>query len=326
MFSKNDIQSKNIIFVNILDGVKLNMSLGNIVIKDKKTDEVKTKVSYHKVFALFVIGNMSITSQLIESCKKHGVQLIFLKQNFRPYLSFGDIAEANYLLRYKQYHFSNDLDLARVIIGNKLFNQISTMKKIRNKSEEVQELIKKSDFLATKLKDIGSLSEMMGIEGNIAKNYFKVYLSHLDGWSGRKPRIKQDPYNVVLDIGYTMLFNFVECFLRLFGFDLYKGFCHQTWYKRKSLICDFVEPFRCIVDSQVRKSWNLKQFKKEDFGFKNAQYFLGRESSKAYSKILFTEISSYKLQIFEYVRKFYRAFMAEKALEEYPVFLYNKDS
>ncbi len=27
--------------------------------------------------------------------------------------------------------------------------------------------------------------------------------------------------NVTLDIGYSILFNFMECFIRMFGFDLY---------------------------------------------------------------------------------------------------------
>lgn len=33
-------------------------------------------------------------------------------------------------------------------------------------------------------------------------------------WNGRKPRIKSDYVNVVLDIGYTMLFNIVDACCR----------------------------------------------------------------------------------------------------------------
>ena len=32
-------------------------------------------------------------------------------------------------------------------------------------------------------------------------------------WLGRKPRVKSDYINAILDIGYTYLFNFVECCL-----------------------------------------------------------------------------------------------------------------
>ena len=37
-------------------------------------------------------------------------------------------------------------------------------------------------------------------------------------WNGRKPRIKSDYVNVVLDIGYTMLFNIVDAML---GYPFY---------------------------------------------------------------------------------------------------------
>ncbi|AEE87815.1 CRISPR-associated protein Cas1 [Francisella cf. novicida Fx1] len=323
MFSKNDIESKNIVFINIFDGVKLSLSLGNIVIKDKETDEVKTKLSVHKVLVLFIVGNMTMTSQLLETCKKNAIQLVFMKNSFRPYLCFGDIAEANFLARYKQYSVvEQDISLARIFITSKIRNQHNLVKSLRDKTPEQQEIVKKNKQLIAELENTTSLAELMGIEGNVAKNFFKGFYGHLDSWQGRKPRIKQDPYNVVLDLGYSMLFNFVECFLRLFGFDLYKGFCHQTWYKRKSLVCDFVEPFRCIVDNQVRKSWNLGQFSVEDFGCKNEQFYIKKDKTKDYSKILFAEIISYKLEIFEYVREFYRAFMRGKEIAEYPIFCY----
>ena len=327
MLSKNDIESKNIVFINILDGVKLSLSLGNIIIKDKETEEVKTKLSTHKVLAIFIVGNMTMTSQLLETCKKNAIQVVFMKSSLRPYINFGDIAEANYLVRYKQYtQAEQELKLAKVFIIAKTYNQHKLIKNLRNKTARQKEIVAKNTKLLDQLIEIQGLAEMMGIEGNIAKNFFTGYYGHLEDWKGRKPRIKQDPYNVVLDLGYSMLFNFVECFLRLFGFDLYKGFCHQTWYKRKSLVCDFVEPFRCIVDNQVRKSWNLGQFSRDDFGCKNEQFYIKKDKSKNYSKVLFAEIISYKLEIFEYVREFYRAFMRDKDIVDYPIFCYESRS
>ena len=323
MFSKDDINSKNIVFVNILEGIKLSLSLGNIVIKGKKTDEVKTKISTHKVLAIFIVGNMTITSQLLETCKKNAIHLVFMKSSFRAYLSIGDVAEANFLARYKQYNIhKQEIELAKIFIASKINNQHRLIKCLRNKTPEQKEIISKNQKLILGLENVSTLAEVMGIEGNIAKNFFKGFFGHLGNWQGRKPRIKQDPYNVILDLGYSMLFNFVECFLRLFGFDLYKGFCHQTWYKRKSLVCDFVEPFRCIVDNQVKKSWNLGQFSPEHFGCKNEQFYIKKDKAKDYSKILFAEIINYKLEIFEYVREFYRAFMRDKDIKEFPVFCY----
>ena len=46
--------------------------------------------------------------------------------------------------------------------------------------------------------------------------------------------MKSDVLNVTLDIGYSILFNFMESFIRMFGFDLYVGVFHRLWFKRKS--------------------------------------------------------------------------------------------
>lgn len=43
--------------------------------------------------------------------------------------------------------------------------------------------------------------------------------------------------------------------------DVYCGVLHTMFYMRKSLVCDVMEPFRAIVDEQVKKSLNLGQFK-----------------------------------------------------------------
>lgn len=77
--------------------------------------------------------------------------------------------------------------------------------------------------------------------------------------------MKTDPLNVTLDIGYSVLFNFIESFVRIFGFDIYVGVYHRTWFKRKSLICDLMEPFRCIIDHAILLAFNRKQFTIDDF-------------------------------------------------------------
>ena len=40
----------------------------------------------------------------------------------------------------------------------------------------------------------------------------------------------------------------------LHAMDVYCGVLHTMFYMRKSLVCDVMEPFRAIVDEQVKKS------------------------------------------------------------------------
>jgi len=161
------------------------------------------------------------------------------------------------------------------------------------------------------------------MEGNASKIYFKAYFEDI-GWNSRKPRAKIDELNSLLDIGYTFLFNFIESNLKIYGFDVYNGFYHRFFYQRKSLVCDLVEPFRCLVDKAVRDAFHLKKFNKEDFIQKNHQYILRINKNKKYTEVLFKDILENRDEIFLFIRDYYRFIMKEKSLEQFPVFAVKK--
>src|SRR5690606_320150 len=128
--------------------------------------------------------------------------------------------------------------------------------------------------------------------------------------------------NATLDIGYTMLFNYIECMLRLFGFDLYMGVYHQLWFRRKSLVCDLMEPFRCIIDHQIRKSLKYGTFKSSHFEKKKGAYYLKSEFRSVYTKAFFEAIIQHKQPIYRYIQSYYRCFMGRKSVANYPMFVY----
>lgn len=123
-----------------------------------------------------------------------------------------------------------------------------------------------------------------------------------------------------MDIGYNALFNFIDAILQVFGFDVYYGVLHTCFYMRKSLVCDIMEPMRPIVDWQIRKSINLKQFKQDDFVQVGKQYQLEYKKSTQYLQVFLEAILNYKEEIFVYVRDYYRSFMKNSPIEAYPVF------
>lgn len=151
------------------------------------------------------------------------------------------------------------------------------------------------------------------------KNFFEAFFQDLN-WSGRKPRIKSDCTNAALDIGYTILFNYMECFLRMYGFDLYIGVFHRNWFKRKSLVCDIMEPFRCIIDRTIRTSFNKKVFSEKDFIITKGTYRLRIDMNSKYSKTFFDALIKYKNEVFKYVQSYYRCFMQNKKTSNYPTF------
>ena len=309
MFTRKDIEMRSIFVINCLEERCFKVHQGELLLKDCKTDTTLTKFPFQKLLALFIIGHATITTPLIDKCKKHGVFIAVLKPNLRPVFTYGNDAEANYLLRERQYHHnSDDLSIPSLIVKNKILNQRRLLSDTRRKDALTLNAINCCDDAISLISNIKSFQELMGIEGWVAKEFFTAYFQDF-GWQQRQPRLKCDEINVTLDIGYTLLFNFIEAFTRMFGFDMYCGVYHRQWFKRKSLICDLMEPFRCIIDREVRKSFNLNHFKKEHFKKSKNEFILLREHNGLYYNTFFSSLVKYKTNIFLYIQSYYRHFM-----------------
>jgi len=321
MFTHKDIEYRTIFVINCLENRNLRVQGGELLLENTEDKKTLTKLPFQKILALFVIGHISITTPLIDKCNKNGVPLIVMKPNFRPVFFFSNTAEGNYLVRQKQYALDkNDLSIARVLVSNKLKNQLCLLEKTRLKSENVLIAKKQISKTLTIIDKVDEYDILMGYEGRMAKSFFNVYFEN-NNWKTRMPRTKIDPLNTTLDIGYTILFNYIEAFIRLFGFDPYIGVYHRLWFRRKSLVCDLMEPFRCIIENHVRKAYNTRQCTEEDFNLIKNQYFLKPQKNSVYSKIFYEALIEYKSEIFKYIRDFYRCFMQDKNQSDYPQFL-----
>ena len=324
MFTHKDIQYRTIFVINCIKGRNLRVRNGELLLEEdiEESDKTKTltKLPFQKILALFVIGNITITTPLIEKCHRYGVALIVVKPSFRPVFFWANSAEANYILHQRQYSLpKEDISIAKVIVRNKIMNQIAALRSTRRKDNITLEALKTMEISQSFITDICDYNSLMGIEGAAAKVYFKAFYQDQE-WHQRRPRTKCDALNATLDIGYTMLFNFVECFLRMFGFDLYVGVYHRMWFKRKSLVCDIMEPMRPIIDKAARTAWNKKQFSSKDFSIQKGEYILKRERNGEYCHVFFDAMIPYKTEVFKYVQSYYRCFMGCKSVIHYPIF------
>ena len=323
MFTHKDIEMRTIFVVNCIEHDRsLRVNSGELMLEELEGDKKKTltKFPFQKLLALFIIGHITVTTPLIDKCKKYGVALVVMKPNLRPVFFLANSAEANYLLRKKQFEYSTeDLSIAKCIVYNKVLNQKAALAKTRKKDSYTVDAIKQCDAALDTLPDIDEYNQLMGLEGTVAKTYFSAYYQN-QNWKGRHPRMKSDVLNVTLDIGYSILFNFMESFIRMFGFDLYVGVYHRLWFKRKSLVCDLMEPFRCIIDHATLLAFNRKQFSEKDFKLIKQEYHLKYENCADYYKVFYDELIAKKMDIFKFVQQYYRCFMGCKSVKEYPIF------
>ncbi len=317
MITAPDFNKKQIVFVLFNEGEKLAFSNDNLVVKNAD-GKIKFQCTCYRVFLVYIVGHCSLTSVIIQKAKKFGFFLALMTPGFRMYALIGAEKDGNTLLKKKQYQYE-ELDIAKHIIENKIQNQAAVLSLNRKPSEAVKETIEMLNTYSCKIPFVNTINELMAYEGLSSKLYFKNHFNNIC-WHGRQPRVKKDVVNSVLDIGYTLLFAFVDSLLSSYGFDTFCGVLHTQFYMRKSLVCDIVEPFRPLVDAQIKKSINLKQIKDDDFILINGQYKLKWEKSADYIQFLMKPIMDNKDDMFSYIQDYYRAFMKGLSADDFPLF------
>lgn len=312
-----DFQMKQIIIARLDDGEKISFQNDNVLIKDKD-GKVKLQSTCYRLFAIFLVGSASITTGLIQRARKFGFTIALFTYGFRLYEVIGGKREANTLLKKRQYDYDS-IDIAKHIIKNKIYNQIQVLKQERKHCDEFSASIAKMQSCVLAIDDCADIHSIMGYEGIASKIYFKIFFGEFS-WKMRIPRIKVDYINSILDIGYTILFEFMDAMLNIYGFDPYCGVLHTVFYMRKSLVCDIMEPFRVLIDKQIKKSLHLGQFKEDDFTIIEDKFQLKWEKSGLYTSVFLSAILARKEEIFYYIQQYYRCFMKQKEISLFPQF------
>lgn len=318
MLTAPDFKHKQIIFVFLSRGENISFKNDNIIIRNED-NKIKHQSSCYRLFTLFIVGHISVTSGLLERSKRFGFNIVFMNHNLKVYGIWANGAEGNVNLRKKQYLYDKS-EIAQKLVTNKIDQQIRALRKIRSRSNlknrAIEKLMAQKNYLLT---NNFELNELLGIEGTAAKIYFQSLFEDFN-WQARRPRTKQDITNCLMDIGYNLLFCLIEGLLLVYGFDVYVGVYHRQFFQRKSLVCDLVEPFRPIIDFTIYKAYRLDQIKEEDFSLIQNQYNLFGKNATPYVNLFLENIIKNKNEIFLYIQAYYRSVMKNDEINNFPFF------
>ena len=95
---------------------------------------------------------------------------------------------------------------------------------------------------------------LRGIEGTISRYYFETInhiLPETYRFDVRSRQPATDLFNALLNYAYGILYRKIETALSKAGLNPYIGFMHRDEHKRKSLVFDFIEPFRVEADRVI---------------------------------------------------------------------------
>jgi CRISPR-associated protein Cas1 len=244
------------------------------------------------VSQVVLFGNVTVTAPAASLLLKRQIEVVFLSIHGRYKGRLQPECSRTVDARRRQYLSAEDpafcLTLARALICGKMHNTAQFCLRQRHRPTTLEDGLSKLQRLERQALQAGHLDVLRGYEGTAAAVYFAVYRQFLKqdlGFTCRVKRPPTDPVNVLLSLGYTLLFNNVHSIVNLVGLDPYRGFFHSDRPGHAALVSDLMEEFRpLIVDSVVLWVINRHIITWEDFTGRGEGLTFRQEGVKKFLK------------------------------------------
>ncbi|MEL6393124.1 MAG: CRISPR-associated endonuclease Cas1 [Bacteroidota bacterium] len=234
-------------------------------------------IAARKVKSIVLTTAGALSSDAIRLAMMHNVDLIIADRSGMPlgrwwHAKLGSTTK----IRRKQLEAGmgrTGLGFVRNWLRTKLERQGQLLRKLKkhrkhhhdllnDRAERIESLAQSLATVIDSANQIHEVAETLrGLEGTAGRLYFQTLSTLLlpdFQFDGRSFRPARDPFNAFLNYGYGVLYGRVEKALMVAGLDPYVGFMHRDDYNQKSLVFDFIEPYRPWIDRVVFRLFSGK--------------------------------------------------------------------
>jgi CRISPR-associated protein Cas1 len=268
-------------------GSYFGMEKGCFVVRDREGNTQKYPLFESEIGEIqFKSGNMVSTGALA-SCGFWGIDCLFLTQKGRPVamLKSLELDDANVKTRLQQFEAFKSNEKAEYIAKQLILGKLAGQNQVLSKYG-----LKRHDFsIQEKIKNLedGNIARLrtrlMGIEGHFSDAYFSKILSLVPNSirpENRKTWKAFDGFNNILNLCYEVLSWKVHHALIKAKLEPYLGFLHSLAEGKPSLICDFMELYRYLIDDFVIQY--CMRLQKKDFIMKREDFSSNRKGKREY--------------------------------------------
>ena len=200
-----------------------------------------------------------MTTACVEFCLANNISVGYFTMTGKYYGRLVPVINTNAPRLRKQIQLSADesftVKLAQRIIRAKINNQLVVARRYSKNNGVTSEKRKMLRISRDKVSEASSLYKVIGFEGIASKNYFATLSNVMEegfAFEGRNRRPAVDPFNCMLNLGYSILTKEIIGEIENRGLNPYIGFVHKDKVGHPSLASDLIEEWRpVIVDSIV---------------------------------------------------------------------------
>ena len=267
-------------------GSHLRMEKGCFIIRNREGNIKKYPLFENQIDEIRIKSGNSISSSVLASCGFWGIDCLFLTQKGRPVAMLRSLDDDSHVktrvMQYESIKNSLGIEIAKKIVYAKLEGQNQVLKKHGLRQHDLMTLknrinnVEGSDLKAVRTK-------LMSIEGHFSENYFTQIFSLVSPLlrpESRKTFKAYDGVNNLFNLGYEILSWKVQHAIIKAKLEPYLGFLHSIAKGKPSLICDFQELYRYLVDDFIIEY--CRSLHKQDFTVKNENYSANKKAKREY--------------------------------------------
>jgi len=254
----------------ILDGngSYLGMEKGCFIVKDEKGTVERYPLFEKEINEVVLKSGNAVSTGALASLGFWDIDVMVMTQRGRPVAMLKSLDDDSHvktrLCQYEAYNSQKGITIAKQFVISKLEGQNQVLKKygLRNHGFEFKEKIENLE--GETLDKIRA--RLHGIEGRYSKRYFDQIFGLLPEPirpEHRKGFKAYDGTNNIFNLAYEVLSWKVHRALIKAKLEPYLGFLHSVQYGKPSLVCDFMELYRYLIDDfliEYFRNLNSKDF------------------------------------------------------------------
>lgn len=270
----------------ILKDGHLKRKDNNIVVTSCEGNTKNLKVEVTDEIYLF--GETSLNTKLLNFASQKGITLhVFNYYGFYSGSFYPRESNISGYLLVKQAKSYDDMEqrliIAKEILKAASYNIYRNLRYYNGRGIDLDTPMKKINILMNKFDGANSINEVMGIEGNIRRNYYSTWNDIVKQDIRFKKRVKRPPDNMI-----NTLISFINSLIYTTTLsEIYKtqlnptiSFLHEPGTKRFSLSLDVSEIFKPLIgDRMIFSMLNKNQITEDDFE-RESNFLYLKESGK----------------------------------------------
>lgn len=257
---------------------------------DEGNEQKPRYLPVENVGELYCFGNLDANSALYNFLGKQQIPLHFFDyhENYTgTFMPRESLISGKMLISQvrEQQSRQKRIALAQRILDGAAYNMLKNLRYYNSRGKDLEPIIDCMQKLANKIVGTATIEELMGIEGNIRKNYYEAFELIINDFSmsGRSYRPPRNEVNALISFGNMMCYS--QCLRAIHQTQLNPAisFLHEPGERRFSLSLDIAEIFKpLLVDRVIFKVLNKKMIQPNHFEEKLNSVVLKNAGRKAF--------------------------------------------